>query len=137
MVGQIEWGAGRHDRAIEPFRAAVAGYDAQGKTASAWLARLGLCDVLFSNGDFEELGQVADDWETPALRTLRIPSDAVAWYAVLGLAAVGRYDRAQDLVARLRARKPVRQLRYLDDLVQTYVAIPSGDVDAVLARLAE
>ena len=137
MLGQIEWGAGRHESAVEPFQAAIAGSDAQGKTASAWLGRLGLCDVLFSNGDFKALGEVSGDWENPALRTLRIPSDAVAWYAVLGMAAVGRYEDAQDLVARLRARKPARQLRYLDDLVQTYVAIPAGEVDALLVRLAE
>jgi len=137
VLGQLERSAGRHERAIAPLRAAVAGYDARGEVAAAWLARSILCDVLFSTGGFEEILQLTEGWDDPALAALAPLPLGVAWYSAFVLLSQGRHDRAAELLGRLRAdRKHAPMMRHLDSMYEAYREISRGRVDVALDLMA-
>ena len=55
LRGHILWGAGRHDEALEPLRAAASGFRQAGDEGREWVGRLFLVDALFSVGAFGEI----------------------------------------------------------------------------------
>jgi DNA-binding SARP family transcriptional activator len=136
LLGQLEWGSGRHDQSIDPLRAAVAGYDAGGDLASAWLARWILCDALFTTGGFDEIERIAEGWDDPALADLGPLPAGVAWYAAFVLLSRGRFKRADALLERLRADAVLAPImRHFDTMFQAYRDLGRGRVEAGLDGL--
>lgn len=137
LLGQLEWGSGRHAASIAPLRAAVAGYEARADIAAAWRARWILCDALFTTGGFDEIERLAEGWDDLALRELGPLPGGVAWYAASVLLSRGCFDRADALLERLRADTVLAPLmRHFDSMFQSYRDLARGHVEAAMERLA-
>jgi ATP/maltotriose-dependent transcriptional regulator MalT/DNA-binding SARP family transcriptional activator len=103
LEGNLLWGAGRHEEAIDPLRAAAAAFRGIGEEGREWVARLFLVDALLSVGAFEDIAEVGAGWEAVSDRSARETAAGVAWYQVISLAARGLVDEADALSKRLRA----------------------------------
>jgi LuxR family transcriptional regulator, maltose regulon positive regulatory protein len=138
LQGQLEWGAGQHEHAAAPLREAVAGHRAAGDAEREWLARYFLAEALFSAGEFEEMSELADGWDAPQAPRATAAAAGVAWYRVLGLTALGRYDEAEELKQRLRAdERNWRRFDYLDELSRLLVELAAGGAKEALVRQRE
>lgn len=103
LRGHVLWGAGHHDDALEPLRAAVAGYRGAGDEGREWVGRLFLVDALFSAGAFGEVAAAVRGWDAVAEPAAAETAAGVAWYQVMALAALGSVAEAESLAERLRA----------------------------------
>jgi LuxR family maltose regulon positive regulatory protein len=103
LRGHVLWGAGHHDDALEPLQAAVAGYRQAGDEGREWVGRLFLVDALFSVGAFRAIADAVAGWDAVSDPTAAETAAGVAWYQVMGLAALGSGAEAESLAARLRA----------------------------------
>jgi DNA-binding SARP family transcriptional activator len=131
------WGAGRHEHAVEPLRAAAAGYRAAGGVEREWQARLMLADTLISAGAFDQVAELADGW-SEAPPEVASTAAGVAWYHAIGLAAAGHEDAAARLAEQLhRDPELAARHRYLEDIVHVGVAPGAGRARATLDRLYE
>jgi ATP/maltotriose-dependent transcriptional regulator MalT/DNA-binding SARP family transcriptional activator len=134
--GELEWGAGQHERAVAPLREAVAGYREAEDPEREWLARFFLAEAVFSAGPFEELLELAEGWDGPGTPRGSVAAAGVAWYKVLALTALGRRQQAERLAAELRRDpKTAAQFRYLDDLASLMVELAAGGAEAALVAL--
>jgi ATP/maltotriose-dependent transcriptional regulator MalT/DNA-binding SARP family transcriptional activator len=134
LEGQLEWGAGQHERAVGPLREAVAGYRETEDPEHEWLARFFLAQAVFSAGPFEEMLGLADGWDGPDAPKGHVGVAGVAWYKVLALTALGRGDEAERLADRLRRDpKTAAQFKYLADLADLQVGLPAGGAEPALA----
>jgi ATP/maltotriose-dependent transcriptional regulator MalT/DNA-binding SARP family transcriptional activator len=137
IQGQLEWGAGQHERAVEPLREAVDGYREADDPDREWLARFFLAEALFSAGPFEGILELAEGWDSPDAPGGNMGVPGVAWYAVLALTALGRRDEADLLAGRLREdRKAAAQFKYLADLASLMDDLAAGGAEDGLADLA-
>lgn len=138
VLGQLEWGAGRHERAIPALRRAVAGYDERGELLHAWLARWILCDALFSTGGLEEILRLTAGWDDPRLAPLGPLPVGVAWYGAFVLLSQGRFEEGEPLLERLHTDPILAPLmRHFDRMFTAYDEIWRGRVDAALALMAD
>jgi ATP/maltotriose-dependent transcriptional regulator MalT/DNA-binding SARP family transcriptional activator len=138
LQGQLEWGAGQHERAVAPLRAAVAGHREAGDAQREWLARFFLAEALFSAGEFEAIVDLARGWDGPEAPDGHAGAAGVAWYTVLALTGLGRRDEAERLAQRLRRdAKPAARFRYLDDLARLMVELAAGGAEEALVGLRE
>jgi ATP/maltotriose-dependent transcriptional regulator MalT/DNA-binding SARP family transcriptional activator len=137
LEGQLEWGAGQHERAVEPLRDAVDGFREAGDPDREWLARFFLAEALFSAGPFEGILELAEGWDSPDAPEDNMGVPGVAWYAVLALTALGRRDEADALADRLRGdRRASTQFRYLADLASLMDDLAAGGAQDGLVDLA-
>ena len=97
LQAQLLWGAGDHERAIDPLRKAVARYGEAGNTDGEWLARVFLADTLVYMGSFEEVPALAKGWEAASGPVADAASTSVAWYEVVALASIGRIEESERL----------------------------------------
>jgi ATP/maltotriose-dependent transcriptional regulator MalT/DNA-binding SARP family transcriptional activator len=135
LEGQVLWGAGRHEHAVEPLRAAMAGYRAAGAIEREWVARLLLADTLISAGAFEQVAELAEGWDEIAGEAAGSAA-GVAWYQVIGLAAAGRADEAERLAERLHGDpQTAEHFRHLEDIAHVGVDPGAGGARATLDRL--
>jgi ATP/maltotriose-dependent transcriptional regulator MalT/DNA-binding SARP family transcriptional activator len=133
LEGQLEWGAGQHERAVGPLREAVAGYRETHDAEREWLARFFLAQAMFSAGRFEEMLGLADGWDGPGAPKGHLRVVGVAWYRVVALTALGRRDEAGRLARRLRQDpKTAAQSTHLADLADLLVELPAGRAEAAL-----
>jgi ATP/maltotriose-dependent transcriptional regulator MalT/DNA-binding SARP family transcriptional activator len=134
LEGQLEWGAGQHERAVEPLRDAVAGYRAAADPEREWLARFFLAQAMFSAGRFEEMVGLADGWDGANAPKGQVRVAGVAWYRVVALTALGSREDAERLARRLRRdQETAAEFKHLADLAYMLVALPAGRADAVLS----
>jgi ATP/maltotriose-dependent transcriptional regulator MalT/DNA-binding SARP family transcriptional activator len=133
LEGQLEWGAGQHERAVGPLRDAVAGYREAGDPEREWLARFFLAQAMFSAGQFEEMLGLADGWDGPNAPKGRMRAAGVAWYKVVALTASGRREEAERLASRLR-RDPKTAARstHLSDMAKLLAQLPAGRAEVAL-----
>jgi ATP/maltotriose-dependent transcriptional regulator MalT/DNA-binding SARP family transcriptional activator len=138
LQGQLEWGAGQHEHAAAPLREAVAGHREAGEADREWLARYFLCEALFSAGEFEEMTELAEDWDSPQTPRRNSSAAGVAWYKVLALTALARYDEADKLADRLRLdERAQRRFSYIDELATLVRELSGGGAEQALARQRE
>ena len=128
LEAQLLWGSGRHELALEPLRAAVAGYRERGEVQREWLARVALADALMSAGAFEEIEGLAEGWQT-----VRIAGPAVAWYGAMALFSRGRPQEAEALAEELRAQPEAAHFLALDAIVRVGLDPAAGRDRATLA----
>ena len=134
--GQLEWGAGQHERSVAPLREAVAGYREAEDPEREWLARFFLAEAVFSAGPFEELLELAEGWDGPGTPQGNVAAAGVAWYKVLALTALGRREEAERLAAQLRRDgKTAAQFGYLDDLASLMIDLAAGGAEDALVAL--
>ncbi len=134
--GQLEWGAGQHERAVPHLREAVAGHRRAQDAEREWLSRFFLAEALFSAGPFEELLELAEGWETPGTPRAKVAAAGVAWYTVLALTALGRGEEADRLAAQLRRDpKTAARFSYLADLASLMVDLAAGGAETALVPL--
>jgi ATP/maltotriose-dependent transcriptional regulator MalT/DNA-binding SARP family transcriptional activator len=138
LEGQLLWGAGQHERAVEPLREAVQGYRDARDPQREWLARFFLAEAVFSAGPFEEILELAEGWDSPDAPDSNMGVVGVAWYAVLALTTLGRRNEAEALASRLREdRKGAAQFRYLADLASLINVLAAGGAGDALIDLSE
>jgi ATP/maltotriose-dependent transcriptional regulator MalT/DNA-binding SARP family transcriptional activator len=136
LQGQQLWGGGDHERAVEPLRAAIAGFHEAGNADGEWLARVFLADTLTFIGEFEEVEPLTDGWEEASGPLAGAASSSVAWYQAIALASLGRIDEAERLKERLRQDSGTARLfGFLDAITSGGTALASGDVEATLRFL--
>ncbi len=134
LEGELEWGAGEHERAVQPLREAVAGYRETQDAAHEWLARLFLAQALFWAGMFEEMLELADGWDGPDAPRGHAGVVGVAWHKALALTALGRRDEAASLAGQLRRDQRTAALfKHVDDLAGLLADLPAGRAEAALA----
>ena len=134
LEGELKWGAGEHDRALEPLRDAVAGYHEADDARHEWLARLFLAQALFWAGRFDEMVELAEGWDGPDAPKGHPGVAGVAWYKVLGLTALGRRDEAASLANGLRGdAKTAALFQHVGELAALLVDLPAGRADAAIA----
>ena len=134
LEGELEWGAGEHQRALEPLREAVAGYREAGEAQREWLARLFLAQALFWAGHFEEMLELADGWDGADAPARHAGVAGVAWHKVLGLAALGRRAEAASLASQLRGEpRTAAVFQHVGDLAALLGDLPAGRAEAALA----
>ena len=122
--------------AIEPLRAAVDGYRAAGDADREWFARIFIADALVFTSGWDEVGAVAEGWEDASGPIASAAAMAVAWYELVSLAALGRFDEAAALRTRLTADPAAAaQFTFLDSVAQSGVELAGGASRAALARL--
>jgi DNA-binding SARP family transcriptional activator len=137
LEGQLEWGAGQHERAVAPLSEAVEGHRQANDAEREWLARFFLAEALFSAGPFEGILDLAEGWDAPDTPRTNMGAAGVAWYKVIALSALGRWEDAEDLTRRLRGdRKSAAQFRYLGDLASLMVELAAGRAENALVDLA-
>jgi ATP/maltotriose-dependent transcriptional regulator MalT/DNA-binding SARP family transcriptional activator len=136
LEGQLEWGVGRHERAVTPLREAVDGHRRAGDAEREWLARFFLAEALFSAGPFDEMLELADGWEEVTAPRAKVGAAGVAWYKVLGLTALGRRDEADQLAEQLRRdTATAAQFKYLGDLAYLLGILAAGGAENALMEL--
>jgi ATP/maltotriose-dependent transcriptional regulator MalT/DNA-binding SARP family transcriptional activator len=137
LEGQLEWGAGQHERAVQPLREAVEGYRRANDPNREWLARFFLAEAVFSAGPFEEILELAEGWDAPEAPRGHLGVAGVGWYAVLALTALGRRAEGEELAARLgEDHRSAAQFRYLADLAGLMVDLAAGGAEDALLDLA-
>jgi ATP/maltotriose-dependent transcriptional regulator MalT/DNA-binding SARP family transcriptional activator len=102
LRGHVLWGAGHHEEALAPLRAAVSVFREAGDEGREWVGRLFLVDSLLSVGAFGEIAEAVRGWDAVADPTAAETAAGVAWYQVMALAARGSTE-AEALEARLLA----------------------------------
>jgi DNA-binding SARP family transcriptional activator len=135
LHGQLEWLSGDNAKAIEMLRAAVRGFRAQPNAPADWLARSVLADALFATGRHDELDEVVEGWNDPASGPAGGLAPAAVAYAAVVLAAYGRFDESDRLVAEARDHPDAALLEPLEALRLAFRDGPRGDFDAALERL--
>ena len=134
LEGELKWGAGEHERALEPLRDAVAGYREADDARHEWLARMFLAQALFWAGRFDEMVELAEGWDGPEAPKGHPGVAGVAWYKVLGLTALGRRDEAASLASGLRGdAKTAAVFQHVGELAALLVDLPAGRADAAIA----
>ena len=137
LEGQLQWGAGQHERAVYPLREAVEGFRETSDTEREWLARFFLAEALFSAGPFEGIVELAEGWDSAEAPRRNMGVAGVAWYEVLALTALGRREEAGELSQRLgRDPKAAALFRYLADLAWLIDGLAAGGADDALGHLA-
>ncbi|MFN8216984.1 MAG: BTAD domain-containing putative transcriptional regulator [Solirubrobacterales bacterium] len=142
VEAQLLWGAGRHERALEPFREAVAGFAAAGEEDRAWFARIYLADTLVFLGEYAAVSELAAGWEAVEGPIAAIAASAVAWFEVVALSCRGRREEADTLRGRLR-RDPeaAGQFDFLDILAHSGFELsecrPRQGLELLRAAIAE
>jgi DNA-binding SARP family transcriptional activator/ATP/maltotriose-dependent transcriptional regulator MalT len=135
LEGQLLWGAGRHEHAVEPLRAALAGYRAAGAPERVWLAKLLLADALISAGAFDQVAELAEGWDDVG-GAAAASAAGVAWYLVIGLAAAGHIEESEQLALRLHGSPATAELyRVLEDIAHVGVDPGAGRARETLERL--
>src|SRR5262249_27226118 len=138
LEGQLNWGAGFHERAAEPLRSAVAGFAAAEEEDRAWFARIYLADTLVFLGDYEEVSVVAEGWEQAEGPLATIAAMAVAWFEVVALVSLGQIERADEVRERLwRNPEAAAQFSFLDVLSRSGYDLAAGLPRRALDRLHE
>jgi ATP/maltotriose-dependent transcriptional regulator MalT/DNA-binding SARP family transcriptional activator len=135
LEAQLLWGAGHHERALDPLRTAVSGYREGGDADGEWLARVFLADTLFFLGAFADVTDVSDGWQEASGPIAGVAAVAVAWYEVVALATLGRFDEADALRARLGRDPDAGQFGFLDVLTRAGLGLAAGDTEAALELL--
>lgn len=136
LRGQLLWGGGDHEHAVEPLRGAIAAFREAGNADGEWLARVFLADTLVFIGEFEELEPLTDGWEEASGPLAGAASSSVAWYQAIALASLGRIDEAERLKERLRQDSGTARLfGFLDAITSAGTALASGDIEATLRYL--
>ena len=135
LKGQLEWGAGQHEDALAPLRAAVEGFGQAGAEEHEWLARAVLVDALISVGSFDDVVEEAEGWDRARAPEARTGALGVAWYRVLALALSGRSGAAQELADELNQDPRVAgRFRYVEDLALLASDLPAGRGQAAVER---
>ncbi len=136
LDGQLLWGAGEYERALDALGAAVTGYEARGDTDRAWLARVFLADTLVLHGQFAAMAELAEGWGHVSSPLGAAAAIAVAWYAVTGLASLGRVEEADALRAQL-ARDPgsAAPFTFLEAMTRGGIELAAGSAQAALGRM--
>jgi ATP/maltotriose-dependent transcriptional regulator MalT/DNA-binding SARP family transcriptional activator len=125
---RLMWAAGEHQQALEPLRAAAATYREAGNVDGEWLARIYLADTLVYLGEFEEVLPLAEGWEKASGPFADAASASVAWYEVIALSSLGRFEEAEELSERLRADTHHASLfGFLDAMAAGGRRLASGD----------
>lgn len=136
LKGQLDWGAGQHERALTPLRQAVEGYREAGDLGREWLARYFLAEAVFSAGQFEVILELAEGWDAPDTPRTNMAAAGIAWYTVVALAAMGRWDEMAAMKGRLRGDlQAAERFRYLADLANLMVELAAGGAENALAAL--
>lgn len=135
LEGQLEWGAGQHDRAVGPLRDAVSGFREAGEPSREWLARFFLAQAMFSAGLFEEMLSLADGWDDPDAPKGQVRVIGVAWYKVVALTALGRREEGERLARRLRQDpETAAKSTHISDMADLLVRLPAGRADVTLTN---
>jgi ATP/maltotriose-dependent transcriptional regulator MalT/DNA-binding SARP family transcriptional activator len=135
VKGQLLWGAGKHHRAAEPLHAAVIGYAGAGARDHEWVARALLADTLIFTGDFTDVVELAAGWEEASGPIARLGANALAWYDVMALSALGRLEEAQATREALLREENAALFALFDSVANTAVALPAGRGRDALERL--
>jgi LuxR family transcriptional regulator, maltose regulon positive regulatory protein len=136
LRGHVLWGAGHHDEAREPLRAAVSGYRRAGDEGREWVGRLFLVDALFSAGAFVDVAEAVRGWDAVADPDAAETAAGVAWYQVMALAALGSVTEAEILAQRLRADAGrAGRFQAADALAQVGIGPAAGRSRELLERL--
>jgi len=134
LAGQLEWGAGQHERAVGPLRDAVFGYHEAGDHEREWLARFFLAQAMFSAGHFQEMLALADGWDAPGPPQGQMRVAGVAWYQVVALTALGRREEAERLAERLRRdAETAARSTHLRDMADLLIELPAGRAEVALS----
>jgi len=134
LAGQLLWGAGDQDQAIEPLRKAIAGFREGGNTDGEWLALVFLADSLVYMGEFEEVPPLAEGWKETSGPVAEAASTSVAWYETVALATIGRLEDAEKLKAQLREdAQSAKLFGFLDALTGVGINLARGDPEAALS----
>jgi LuxR family maltose regulon positive regulatory protein len=137
LEGQLDWGAGQHDKAVAPLREAVEGHRAANDPEREWLARFFLAEAVFSTGPFEGILDLAEGWDAPGTPQTNMAAAGVAWYKVVALAALGRWDEVEAMKERLRGdRKAAERFKFLADLASLMIELAAGGAEDALTSLA-
>ena len=135
LEAQLRGGAGDHEGALAPFRAAAAGFRASGQPEREWLSRLFLADTLIFTGAFDEVSEVAEGWEEVEGPAGFIAA-ALGWFKLIALATTGRLKAAQEVRERLQGiPEASAQFGFLDAMAHAGTAVAGGDPDAALSLL--
>jgi DNA-binding SARP family transcriptional activator len=135
LKGQLVAGAGQHEPALEPLRAAAAGFHATGNEDREWIARLFIADALLFLGDFGEVSPLAEGWESASGPIAAAAAMAVAWYEAVALASGGWNDEAEELRERLIDDPAAPQFGFLDVLLLAGIEFTGGQPRPAIARL--
>jgi DNA-binding SARP family transcriptional activator len=136
LEGQLEWGAGQHEHALAPLRAAVDGFQRAGDTEREWLARSVLADALISVGSFDEVLEAAEGWDRALARQAGAGAVAAPWYKVLALALSGKSGPAAELAAELNDDpRTARRLTFLEEAALLASDLPGGRGEAAVERV--
>jgi DNA-binding SARP family transcriptional activator len=136
LEGQLLWGGGDHERAVEPLCEAIAGFREAENADGEWLARVFLADTLVFIGEFEEVEPLTDGWDEASGPLAGAASSSVAWYQAIALASLGRIDEAERLKERLRQDSGTARLfGFLDAITSAGTALASGDIETTLRYL--
>lgn len=135
---QLMWGAGQHQQALAPLRAAADAYRDAGNPDGEWLARVFLADTLVFIGDFDQVPPLAEGWEKASGPVADAATTSVAWYEVIALASVGRIEEAEELSERLRADpQTARLFGFLDAIASAGMRLAAGDPAGTRKLLGE
>lgn len=135
LEGQLEWGAGDHERAAELLRGAIAGYRYNPDPPREWLARFTLADALFSLGAFNEAIRLSEGFDAPDAAAAGPLAPAVAMLAAACLAATGDLDGSDALATRARAFPAAAGLEPLESMRRAFVDTPAGRLDSAMAEM--
>jgi ATP/maltotriose-dependent transcriptional regulator MalT/DNA-binding SARP family transcriptional activator len=137
LSGDLLWGAGQHERSLDPLRAAVAGYREAGHIERDWLARAVLADGLLSVGAFDELATLVEGWDRAPTGAASMAAAAVAWYHVIALGGRGRQEEAETLMCELQADPwTASQFKYLEEVARVGVDPGAGRARDLLESLS-
>src|SRR4029077_739162 len=136
LEGQLLWGGGETESAVEPLRGAVAGFREAGNVDGEWMSRVFLADALVFIGRFEEVEALSEGWEEATGPIADAASTSVGWYQVIALASLGRRDEAERLKLKLRQdARGSRLFGFLDAVTSAGTALARGDVDTAMEHL--
>ena len=104
--------------------------------ATQWSARLVLAECRYFSGRLDHVAELAHGFDRPEVRGLGKVADAVALWAAMAHAACGRLENAERLARMLEAAGG-EDAGVLSTWRHAFVRGPSGEVDDLLARIAQ
>ena len=135
LAAQLVLGEGRPAHAADELRDALPELR-EADLRTQWTARLVLAECLYFGGRLDDVSELAAGFDRPEVRALGGLGDAVALWAAMAHAAAGRLMGAERL-ARMLEQAGGEDVGVLRTWREAFVHGPSGEVDGILARIAQ
>ena len=131
LEGQVLLAAGDHAGGTAALHEAEEGFRAAGVVPGEWAARWFRAASYHESGEWEEIAEIADDFDEGVAAAAGPPAMALGLFAAFAKAARGDLAGARGLAERVHAQPGSELVTGIDVGLRGYLDLPGGAVDDV------